>query len=81
MIFDNISHQIFTVGTERAYSFVRQALELMVSNRITGVFLLNYPAHDAKTVSMFENLFDLELMSRPGARIPEVRKKLALTVE
>ncbi|HEX9430636.1 MAG TPA: MEDS domain-containing protein [Candidatus Bathyarchaeia archaeon] len=79
MIFDNISHQIFTLGTERAHSFVRQALELMVSNRITGVFLLNYPAHDPKTVSMFENLFDLELVSRPGARIPEFRKKLSLT--
>ena len=79
MIFDNISHQIFTLGTERAHSFVRQGLELMVSNRITGVFLLNYPAHDTKTVSMFENLFDLELISRPGARIPEVRKKLGLT--
>jgi len=81
MIFDNISHQIFTLGTERAYSFVRQALELMVSNRITGVFLLNYPAHDGKTVSMFENLFDLELLSRPGARIPEIRKKLSLTAQ
>ena len=79
IIFDNISHQIFTHGTERAHSFVRQGLELMVSNRITGVFLLNYPAHDPKTVSMFENLFDLEIVSRPGARIPEVRKKLALT--
>ena len=79
IIFDNISHQIFTLGTERAHSFVRQGLELMVSNRITGVFLLNYPAHDPKTVSMFENLFDLELVSRPGARIPEVRKKLSLT--
>jgi hypothetical protein len=81
IIFDNISHQIFTIGTERAYSFIRQALELMVSNRITGVFLLNYPAHDTKTVSMFENLFDLELVSRPGARIPEVRKKLSLLVQ
>jgi len=79
MIFDNISHQIFTLGTERAYSFVRQALELMVSNRITGVFLLNYPAHDVKTVSMFQNLFDLELISRQGTRIPEVRKKLTLS--
>jgi hypothetical protein len=79
MIFDNISHQIFTVGAERAHSFVRQSLELMVSNRITGVFLLNYPAHEAKTVSMFENLFDLELISRPGARIPEIRKKLSLS--
>jgi len=81
MIFDNISHQIFTLGTERAHSFVRQALELMVSNRITGVFLLNYPAHDMKTVSMFENLFDLELMSRQGTRIPEVRKKLSLSAQ
>ncbi len=79
IIFDNISHQVFTLGTERAHSFVRQALELMVSDRITGVFLLNYPAHDPKTVSMFENLFDLELVSRLGARIPEVRKKLSLT--
>ena len=79
IIFDNISHQIFTLGTERAYSFVRQGLELMVSDRITGVFLLNYPAHDPKTVSMFENLFDLELVSRPGTRIPEVRRKLSLT--
>ncbi len=81
IIFDNISHQIFTLGTERAYSFVRQGLELMASNRITGVFLLNYPAHDPKTVSMFENLFDLELVSRPGARIPEVRKKMSLVAQ
>ncbi|HEV2121052.1 MAG TPA: MEDS domain-containing protein [Candidatus Bathyarchaeia archaeon] len=79
MIFDNVSHQIFTLGTERAHSFVRQALELMASNRITGVFLLNYPAHDMKAVSMFENLFDLELISRQGTRIPEVRRKLTLS--
>ncbi len=81
LIFDNISHQIFTIGTERAHSFVRQALELMVSNRITGVFLINYPSHDAKTMSMFENLFDLELVSRPGARIPEIRRKISLSAE
>ncbi len=80
IIFDNVSHQIFTLGAERANSFVRQALELMVSNRITGVFLLNYPSHDQKTVSMFENLFDLELVSGPGTRVPEVRKKQSLFV-
>jgi hypothetical protein len=80
IIFDNISHQIFTLGTERAHSFVRQSLELMVSNKITSVFLMNHPAHDPRTVSMFENLFDLELISRPGARIPEVRRKAALIV-
>jgi hypothetical protein len=79
IMFDNISHQIFTLGAERAHSFVRQALELMISNKTTGIFLLNYGAHDGKTISMFENLFDLELICRPGARIPEVRKKLSLT--
>jgi len=78
IIFDSVSHQIFTLGAERAHSFVRQGLELMVSNRITGIFLLNYASHDQKIVSMFENLFDLELVSRAGARIPDVRKKQSL---
>jgi len=80
LIFDSISHQIFSLGTDRAHSFVRQGLELMVSNMITGIFLMNYPAHDQKTVSMFENLFDLELVSRPGERVPEVRKKQSLII-
>ncbi len=79
IIFDNISHYIFTLGPERSYSLVRQSLELMVSSRITAIFLLNMGAHDAKTISQFENMFDIELISRPGARTPEVRKRLVVT--
>jgi hypothetical protein len=79
VIFDNISHYIFTLGPDRTQSLVRQSLELMISDKITAVFLLNLGAHDEKTISTFENFFDLELVSRPGARFPEVRKRLSVT--
>ncbi len=80
IIFDSISHHIFTLGQDRSYSLVRQSLELMVSNRITGIFLLNSSAHDPKTVSTFENMFDIELICTSGTRVPEVRKRLTATM-
>ncbi len=80
IIFDSISHYVHAFGPDRAYSFVRQALELIISNRITAIFLLNVGAHEEKTALIFENLFDLELVCREGARIPEVRKKLTITM-
>jgi DcmR-like sensory protein len=78
IIFDNVSHYIFTMGAEKAQSFVRQSLELIISDKITAVYLMNPGAHDQKTVSTFENLFDLEILCRAGTRTPEVRKKMAL---
>lgn len=79
IIFDNISHFVFTLGPERTYSLVRQALELMVSNRITGFFSMNSKAHDQKVLSTFENMFDVEVVYEPGARNPEVRRKQIMT--
>ncbi len=79
IIFDNISHYIFTIGPDRTYSLVRQALELMISDKITAVFSINSKAHDQKTVSTFENMFDIEILSTFGARVPEVRKNLTAT--
>jgi hypothetical protein len=75
IVFDNISHFVFTVGPERTYSLVRQALELMVSNQITAIFAINSEAHDRKVVSTFENMFDIELLWEQGSRNPVVRKK------
>ena len=80
VIFDNITHMIFMLGQERAYGLVRQALELMISDRITAIFLLNLKAHDQKTISNFESLFDIEIESRPGTRVPEVRKKVRMAL-
>jgi hypothetical protein len=79
IIFDSISHFVFTLGPERTYSLVRQALELMISDKITAIFSMNSRAHDQKVLSTFENMFDLELIYEPGARNPEIRKKQTAT--
>jgi hypothetical protein len=79
IIFDNISHFVFTLGPERTYSLVRQALELMVSNKITAIFSMNSKAHDQKIMSTFENMFDLELVCQAGSSVPEIRKMIAVS--
>jgi hypothetical protein len=78
IIFDNISHLVFTLGPERTYSLVRQALELMISDKITAIFSMNSKAHDQKILSTFENMFDVELVCKAGSRVPEIKKKTAV---
>lgn len=75
IIFDNLSHFIFTLGPERTYSLVRQALELMVSDKITAIFAMNSKAHDQRVLSTFENMFDLEIVGEMGKAIPVVKKE------
>ena len=75
IIFDSISHFVFTLGPERTYSLVRQALELMISSKITAIFSMNSKAHDPKIVSTFQNMFDLEIVCELGMKVPEVKKK------
>src|SRR2546428_2286140 len=79
IIFDSITHFIFTLGPERTYSLVRQALELMISDKITAIFALNSKAHDPKTMATFENMFDLEILSELGSTVPEIKKKVTAT--
>jgi hypothetical protein len=79
IIFDNISHLVFTLGPERTYSLVRQALELMISDKITAIFSMNSKAHDQKIMSTFESMFDLELVCKAGSSVPEIRKKTAVS--
>ena len=80
IIFDNLSHFVFTLGPERTYSLVRQALELMISDKITAIFSMNSKAHDQKIMSTFENMFDLELVCEAGKELPEIRKKPSATI-
>lgn len=79
IIFDNISHFVFTLGPDRTYSLVRQALELMISDKITAIFSMNSKAHDQKIMSTFENMFDLEMVCEAGSNVPEIRKKMAVS--
>ncbi|TMI57976.1 hypothetical protein E6H18_03700 [Candidatus Bathyarchaeota archaeon] len=76
IIFDSITHFIFTLGPDRTYSLVRQALELMISAKITAIFTMNSRAHDPKITSTFENMFDLEILDEQGRGVPEIRKKI-----
>jgi len=76
IIFDSITHFIFTLGPDRTYSLVRQALELMISDKITAIFTMNSRAHDPKITSTFENMFDLEILDEQGRSVPEIRKKI-----
>src|SRR5438128_2942712 len=76
IIFDSITHFIFTLGPDRTYSLVRQALELMISDKITAIFTMNSRAHDPKITSTFENMFDLEILDEQGRGVPEIRKKI-----
>jgi hypothetical protein len=76
IVFDSITHFIFTLGPERTYSLVRQALELMISNKITAIFAMNSKAHDQKTIATFENMFDIEIINELGKGVPEIRKKV-----
>ena len=76
IVFDSITHFVFTLGPERTYSLVRQALELMISNKITAIFAMNSKAHDQKTMSTFESMFDLEIIDELGKGVPQIRKKL-----
>ena len=79
IIFDSITHFIFTLGPDRTYSLVRQALELMISDKITAIFTMNSRAHDPKITSTFENMFDLEILDEQGRGVPEIRKKITAT--
>jgi hypothetical protein len=37
---------------------------------------MNFKAYHQKTMSTFENMFDLELLCEAGKEIPEIRKKV-----
>lgn len=78
IIMDNISHFVFTIGPERTYSLVRQALELMISDKITAVFCMNSKAHDPKIISTFENMFDIEIRGERGEGTPRIRRNVTI---
>jgi hypothetical protein len=61
VVFDSLSDLIMAIGFEKAYRFVRYAIELLASPRITVMFLLNQTAHDPQIVQGFRNLFSNQI--------------------
>jgi len=57
LVFDIFSELLTSAGFEKTYKFIQYALEMLYSERVTAVFLLNSPAHDPKIVSSLRGLF------------------------
>jgi hypothetical protein len=60
-VFDILSELLSTIGREKTFSFLRQALDMLSPEKITSLFLLNTSAHDAEEVSQLRNLFSNQI--------------------
>jgi hypothetical protein len=69
-VFNILSELLSTIGRERTFTFLRHALDMLSSEKITSLFLLNTSAHDADVVSRLRNLFSNQLTySKNGLEI------------
>jgi len=49
-------------GTRKTFTFMRQALDLLSSEKTTSLFLLNTSAHETEVVYHLRNLFSNQLV-------------------
>ena len=61
LVFDNLSNLVLSIGFDKTYSFLRYALDMLVSMDATALFLVNPTAHEPKMVSSFRSLFGWQL--------------------
>jgi len=60
-VFDILSELLTTVGRERTFTFLRHALDMLYSEKVTSLFLINTSAHETEVVSQLRNLFSNQL--------------------
>lgn len=58
IVFDSLSDLLLSIGFERTYDFLRQAIEMLTTPKVTALILLNPAAHDPKTTSSIRTLFN-----------------------
>ena len=69
-VFDTLSELLITIGQEKTFTFLRHALDLLSSKKITSLFLLNTTAHEPQVVSQLRNFFSNQLIySKNGLEI------------
>jgi len=56
-VFDILSELLTSIGQERTFTFLRHALDMLCSTRITSLFLFNTGAHELEVVSQVRTLF------------------------
>ena len=61
-VFDILSELLTSIGREKTFIFLRHALDMLSSEKITSLFLLNTSAHQAEMVSSLRTLFKDQLV-------------------
>jgi len=61
-VFDILSELLTSIGREKTFTFLRHALDLLSSEKITSLFLLNTSAHETEVVSRLRTLFSNQLV-------------------
>jgi len=64
VVFDDLSSLILMIGFEKAYGFLRYALELLALENGTSLFLFDPRAHDIKVASGIRSLFSDQITYR-----------------
>ena len=60
-VFDILSELLISMGPEKTSTFLHHALDMLSSEKITSLFLLNTSAHQTEMVSSLRNLFSNHL--------------------
>jgi len=69
-VFDVLSELLTTVGPEKTLIFLRHALDMFPSERVTVLFLLNASTNDPKVVSRIRGLFpNLLTYNKDGTKV------------
>jgi len=75
LVFDSLSSLILLVGFDKTYNFVRYALDMLVSENSTVLFLFSPDIHDQRVTSSLRSLFsnhvsygkeNLQIVKLPG---------------
>jgi len=61
LVFDILSELLTSIGQEKTFTFLRYALDMLSSKKITSLFLLNTSAHQTEVVSRLRSLFSNQL--------------------
>jgi len=58
IVFDSLSDLLLSIGFEKTYDFLRQVIEMLTIPRVTALILFNPEAHDPKTTSSLQTVFN-----------------------
>jgi len=69
-VFDILSELLASTGQEKTFTFLRHALDMLSSKKITSLFLLNNSAHEPQVISQVRRIFpSLLIYEKDGLKV------------